>query len=313
MKLLSSYGSRRLGEKWSAEGAGEHFAPNSVPHKQMLEWLVASRSWNTPLHHLEIIDVKRARELLRDGDGILARVRAVPPETPSNLPRETFPWGPTPLSLANIASMIGCRVVVREIAARPELNGQAGVAESYSDASGRFKVKLDGGFAGALRPANLHLARELEPAPGGSVPQLIIQASKPWSPQTHDLFPAGARAQAVMLLRNGYLLFMKESRFGATGRSLYDCWVAHVIPHAILREDWDRLVIGSWVRIHSLRGNPANNGKMGQILAFDKEKQRYTVHTYMYSVESPAAGTRDLLVKRSNLVRDTASPIRLTE
>lgn len=35
---------------------------------------------------------------------------------------------------------------------------------------------------------------------------LVVRAAEPWSPATHELFPAAARARAVALVRLGYLL-----------------------------------------------------------------------------------------------------------
>ena len=55
-------------------------------HTDLSAWLVSTRLWSTPLHHLEVIDAARARALLRDGADIHARAE---------------PDGPTPLSLAH--------------------------------------------------------------------------------------------------------------------------------------------------------------------------------------------------------------------
>ena len=55
-------------------------------HTHLSAWLASSRLWNTPLHHLEVIDAARARALLRDGADIHARAE---------------PDGPTPLSIAH--------------------------------------------------------------------------------------------------------------------------------------------------------------------------------------------------------------------
>ena len=53
-------------------------------HRELTAWLVASRQWCTPLHHLSTIDATCARALLRNGADIHA----------------SAPNGPTPLSLA---------------------------------------------------------------------------------------------------------------------------------------------------------------------------------------------------------------------
>ena len=44
------------------------------------------------------------------------------------------------------------------------------------------------------------------PSMEGSAPNLILQASEPWSPETHPLRSASARARAVELVRVGHLL-----------------------------------------------------------------------------------------------------------
>ena len=78
---LSSYGAnRQVSEHLAAEDVAKHFG-----HTELHAWLIASRLWSTPLHHLSIISAARARALLRDG----ADVNAAAVED-----------GPTPLSLA---------------------------------------------------------------------------------------------------------------------------------------------------------------------------------------------------------------------
>jgi len=69
-------------------------------------------------------------------------------------------------------------------------------------------------------------------AAAGSAAELILQASRPWSPATHGLFPASARRFAVELVVLGAALARSE-RF--TGSALEDVWVEHVMPHAVLR------------------------------------------------------------------------------
>lgn len=58
---------------------------------------------------------------------------------------------------------------------------------------------------------------------GCAASQLIIQASQPWSPKTHHLFPQAARARAVELMRIGHQLaatFATEAPGG-----LLDAWL----------------------------------------------------------------------------------------
>ena len=86
VQLLSSYAaSRTLRLAHAYGGTAESVAAARNRH-ELNAWLILSRQWTTPLHHLTIIDTARARTLLRDGADISAAVDAA---------------GPTPLSLAN--------------------------------------------------------------------------------------------------------------------------------------------------------------------------------------------------------------------
>lgn len=83
IKLLSSYGATRTWPNGStAEGDAAKYH-----HAEELNWLVLTRNWTTPLHHLTIINAARARSLLRDGANIHAAASDVPD-------------APTPVSLA---------------------------------------------------------------------------------------------------------------------------------------------------------------------------------------------------------------------
>ena len=71
----------------------------------------------------------------------------------------------------------------------------------------------------------------------GSAVALVLQAARPWSRDTHALFPAAARARAVELLIWGHRLAREpwfDARFPAV--ALLDVWVGSVIPHAVSRE-----------------------------------------------------------------------------
>ena len=61
-------------------------------HADLAAWLVDSRQWSTPLHHLRIVGAARARELLRGGADLHAAAAA---------------GGPTPLSLAQALRAAG--------------------------------------------------------------------------------------------------------------------------------------------------------------------------------------------------------------
>ena len=71
----------------------------------------------------------------------------------------------------------------------------------------------------------------------GSAVALVLQAARPWSRDTHALFPAAARARAVELLIWGHRLAREpwfDARFPAV--ALLDVWVGSVIPHAVSRD-----------------------------------------------------------------------------
>ncbi len=90
-------------------------------------------------------------------------------------------------------------------------------------------------------PTPLGLARAAAArgeAPVGSAAWLVLSAAAPWSPETHELMPATARARACELLRLGYALARTR---GASAEqrgdenALVDVWTAFVLPHAISR------------------------------------------------------------------------------
>ena len=84
----------------SSHGAGRTFPRGSTAeriagrcnHEEVFNWLVATRLWSTPLHHLTIIDATRARELLRGGADLHAAAAADGP-TPLSLARELHTAG----------------------------------------------------------------------------------------------------------------------------------------------------------------------------------------------------------------------------
>ena len=81
VQLLSSYcASRQVNPQLTAEDVA-----TLCDRQEVTAWLERSRLWSTPLHHVDVIDVDRARALLRDGADVSAAAA---------------PGGPTPLSLA---------------------------------------------------------------------------------------------------------------------------------------------------------------------------------------------------------------------
>ena len=92
VKLLSSYGATRTFHA----APDQHFTAEEMAtdsdHEALATWLVESRHWSTPLHHLRIIDATRAREQLRGGADLHAAAAA---------------GAPTPLSLARALRAAG--------------------------------------------------------------------------------------------------------------------------------------------------------------------------------------------------------------
>ena len=81
-------------------------------------------------------------------------------------------------------------------------------------------------------PTPLELAEQSREHPGS---QLVLAASLPWSPDTHALMPAMARARAVELMRLGHLLALQPGRFGTASQALVHVWRDLVLSHAIVR------------------------------------------------------------------------------
>jgi ankyrin repeat protein len=69
----------------------------------------------------------------------------------------------------------------------------------------------------------------------GTAAFLVLEAAKPWSRKTHQLFPAPARARVVELMLFGELL-SREERFAAYGpQAVVDVWMTFVVPKAVNR------------------------------------------------------------------------------
>ena len=81
-------------------------------------------------------------------------------------------------------------------------------------------------------PTPLQLAEQSREHPGS---QLVLAASLPWSPDTHALMPAMARARAVELMRLGHLLALQPGRFGTATQALVHVWRDLVLPYAVVR------------------------------------------------------------------------------
>ena len=97
VQLLSSYLAKRTedaGPNRTSITAEEYTDTFRSP--DIREWLVESRQWSTPLHHLTVIDAGRARALLRDGADLHARTDALEAPNPLSLARSLRAAGNAP-------------------------------------------------------------------------------------------------------------------------------------------------------------------------------------------------------------------------
>ena len=92
-------------------------------------------------------------------------------------------------------------------------------------------------------PTPLSLARALlqaDEAGEDTAAGLVLNAAKPWSQQTHALFPAAARARAVELMLLGHRLSRESMQWGPSfvgaEVSLFDAWMVGVLPQAVQRK-----------------------------------------------------------------------------
>ena len=92
VQQLSSYGALRSYMLHGQAMTAEQVAASRHNDGTLSSWLVLSREWTTPLHHLRIISPARARALLRGGADLSAASAA---------------GGPTPLALAQEMSAAG--------------------------------------------------------------------------------------------------------------------------------------------------------------------------------------------------------------
>lgn len=90
-KVLSSYGAGRAFMIGSKSMTADDIATDH-DHPALAAWLLSSREWSTPLHHLTIITAAHARTLLRGGADLHAACQL---------------GGPTPLSLAKELRTMG--------------------------------------------------------------------------------------------------------------------------------------------------------------------------------------------------------------
>ncbi len=91
VQLLSSYGASRTWPFAAPRDTAEHLTTHWDNH-EIVAWLVRTRLWSTPLHHLEFLTPARALALLRAGADLDAAAEI---------------GGPTPISLARELAAAG--------------------------------------------------------------------------------------------------------------------------------------------------------------------------------------------------------------
>ena len=63
---------------------------------------------------------------------------------------------------------------------------------------------------------------------------MVLRAARPWSRDSHELYPDAARARPIELLRLGQQLSI-QPRFIGEGQAIVDVWITHVMPHVVRR------------------------------------------------------------------------------
>ena len=134
----------------------------------------------------------------------------------------------------------------------PDYTTPLHILESLSADRARALIRAGAALDARARPeapSPLELARQLlqQPgganAPGGEAARLVVQAARPWSPQTHALWPAGGRARAVELVRLGWRLSNTDCSpgpFGNEVQSVMDAWRDFVMAHALVRTEFQQ-------------------------------------------------------------------------
>ena len=127
----------------------------------------------------------------------------------------------------------------------PDLSAPGSVTQCTSFTHSRCQHTLRAGanLHAAVAPravTPLSIARVLRGArraPPGSAADLVLQASRPWEPMNHALFPAAARKLAVELLRLGLLMALDpRCSAGPAAAGLWpDLWLMNVMPLLVTR------------------------------------------------------------------------------
>ena len=116
-------------------------------------------------------------------------------------------------------------------------------ARALLRAGADLEAAAEAEFGGDGGNTPLSLARALQQAGEAgedTAAGLVLDAAKPWSQQTHALFPAAARARAVELMLLGHRLSRESMQWGPSfvgaEVSLFDAWMEGVLPQAVQRK-----------------------------------------------------------------------------
>lgn len=106
----------------------------------------------------------------------------------------------------------------------------AGAAEAVERGAASAPSSAPTPYSRAMMLAVRGVAPISEEARGSCA--LVLLAGGPWSPDSHGLFPAAARARATTMLRLGHLM---SSRFVGQEAAWTGIWLEIVMPHALDR------------------------------------------------------------------------------
>ena len=112
--------------------------------------------------------------------------------------------------------------------------GQLDCAALLLAAGASLDARPPGGGASPLEVAQEQWWRAAMLA--GSAAALCVVTRHGWSPRTHHLFPALARACAVALARLGHLL-SRQPAWATESQAVVDVWQGHVMRHAVVWVD----------------------------------------------------------------------------
>ena len=148
-------------------------------HEKLARWLEGARQWPSELHHVGALPWARVRHALRAGADLHLRATDT---------------SPSPLELASeIASEMAS-----EMASESAQHGADSCALVGGAQHGADSCTLVGGARGAEGRGHHRL-----PGTGAS---LVLAAARPWSRETHELWPTPHREWAAAVVRLGQSL-----------------------------------------------------------------------------------------------------------